>query len=449
MGPLQGDEASARTAGPVVSRTREVDAAPRSVLRTFDGPTAFWSGPEEPTVATAGVAARTTAAGPGRFAAVRETATELFETVDADGPAAARPRLFGGFAFHDDHRAAPPWDQFPAAHFVLPAVQVTRTGDATYLTATVHGPDADAAAADRLDEAAERLSEAPDPGPPGDPPGVVGQSLTTPRDAWGEQVTAAVERIRAGDLRKVALAGALRADLGAPASVPDVLARLRSAYPDCYRFAVAPEGGATFFGATPERLVSLRGRAVRTGALAGTAARGDTEAEDERLARALRASEKDDEEHQLVVEAIRDQVAPVAKSLSTGDRVVRTLANVQHLYTPIEASLSGDGHVLSLVERLHPTPAVGGRPPEAALDAIRELETLSAEGEAGRGWYAAPVGWLDADGDGTFAVAIRSGVTEGRVATLFAGNGIVADSDPGEEWDEVLPKYRPVLGALE
>ena len=165
-------------------------------------------------------------------------------------------------------------------------------------------------------------------------------------------------------------------------------------------------------------------------------------AEDKWLAQQLFDSEKNNHEHDLVVEAIRDQLDGLTGDIRTGERTVRKLANVQHLQTPIRATATEEEHVLGLVEALHPTPAVGGLPPDDALRTIRESETFD------RGWYAAPIGWFDAAGDGTFAVGIRSGVVEGTSATLFAGGGIVSDSDPDEEWDELQLKYRPVLDEL-
>jgi menaquinone-specific isochorismate synthase len=145
----------------------------------------------------------------------------------------------------------------------------------------------------------------------------------------------------------------------------------------------------------------------------------------------------------VAVEAIREQLAPLAASVTTGERTVRKLATVQHLHTPVRATLGADRHVLDLVDALHPTPAVGGLPPDAALETIRAVEPFD------RGWYAAPVGWIDPAGNGTFTVAIRSATIADRRATLFAGAGIVADSDPASEWDEVQLKYRPILDALD
>ncbi|MFB6171325.1 MAG: isochorismate synthase MenF [Haloarculaceae archaeon] len=447
MEPLRGDEAVARAVeGQLVSRSVRVPPPPvRAVHRLADPPAVLWSEPDGPTVVGSGAAATLVADGADRFERVRAACEALFEAGDVDASAeVARPRVFGGFAFHDDHAPAPPWDGFPGAQFVLPSFQVAWTGADAWLTVTATGADATADAVEsRLAALRDHLDALPGAGPVGPPPGIAGRERTTPREAWREAVTAAVGRIDSGALRKVVLAQALRADLAADLSVPDLLARLGETYPGCYRFAVQPrEGAPSFVGATPERLVSLRGRTVETGALAGTTGRGETPAEDEWLARELMADEKNRHEHELVAETVRDQLRPLAASVSTGERRVRRLATVQHLETPITAELGADEHVLSLVEALHPTPAVGGLPPDRALATIRETEPFD------RGWYAAPVGWIDAAGDGTFAVAIRSAVSSARTATLFAGVGIVADSDPDREWDEVQLKYRPILDAL-
>ena len=275
------------------------------------------------------------------------------------------------------------------------------------------------------------------------PPGVRSREYDPSRPAWRRQVAAAIDRIRKGQLRKVVLAQSLSIELGKPVAVADALARLGDIYPSCYRFLFEPATGGSFFGATPEQLVTVRGRAVETEALAGSIGRGETRAEDEWLATELRDSEKNTHEHELVVEAIQRQLAALTDDTETSEQGVRQLANVQHLRTPIRATLPHEEHVLSLVEALHPTPAVGGLPPERALETIRETEAFE------RGWYAAPVGWFDADGNGAFAVAIRSAVTRGTQARLFAGAGIVRDSDPDVEWDELQLKYRPVLDELQ
>ncbi|QLH78705.1 isochorismate synthase [Halosimplex rubrum] len=448
MEPLRGDESSVEPdETTIATRGREVDGvAVGTVLGELPRPTVAWSA-EGRRVAAGGSVATIATDGPDRFDHVRRAGEALFagRAVESDLPRAARPRLFGGFAFHagDKDEGRSPWDGFPDAQFVLPAVQVVRTDDgSTWVVATATGPAAATEAEARLDEWVDRV-ETLDDTLPEDGPGIERRTFTPDDAGWRRQVEAAVERIRSGTLRKVVLAGALTVDLRDELSVPSVYERLSETYPDCFRFLVAPEDGGQFFGATPERLVSRDGRTVRTEALAGSTGRGDTPEEDEWLASELQGSEKDRHEHDLVVEAIKTQLDPYATSISTGDRTVRRLATVQHLQTPVTAELAEDDHVLSLVEALHPTPAVGGLPPDEALETIKETEAFD------RGWYASPVGWFDAEGDGTFAVAIRSAVATERRATLFAGNGIVGDSDPDREWDEVQLKYRPVLDALE
>ncbi|ELZ82301.1 menaquinone-specific isochorismate synthase [Haloferax larsenii JCM 13917] len=438
MEPLRTDE----VATSLVSRSARLSVpSVRAALTAVSRPRTLWTAPDEPTVVGGGAAVTVEADGPDRLSCVRERATELLDGADVDAPDVARPRFFGGLAFHEAATGRDPWADFPAARFVVPEVQLVFDDDEVWLTVTDAGADAGAVEA-RLDEVRADLDALSAVDPDG-PPGVVGRHRTTSLDAWRESVDAAVSRIRAGDLRKVVLAQALDVELGRPASVPDLLARLGETYPECHRFLVEPATGASFLGATPERLVSLRGRDIETGALAGTTGRGDTDDEDAWLANELLASEKDNHEHELVAETIREQLDPLSAEVRVGERGIRKLATVQHLWTPIDATLERDEHVLSLVDALHPTPAVGGLPPADALGVIRETEPFD------RGWYAAPVGWFDADGDGSFAVAIRSAVVDDSLATLFAGVGLVADSDPDAEWDEVQLKYRPILDELE
>ncbi|GAA0302362.1 isochorismate synthase [Halarchaeum salinum] len=430
-------------AAELVSRTlRLPDASLTGVLRTLGRPNVVWTAPEEPGIVGYGAAAQVTADGPERFAAVRQRADDVLASLDrpAAAPAVARPRFLGGFAFHDGHTGTGPWDGFPTSSFVLPHVQVVTGTGKTWVTVNAHGPDASEAAVERtLRDVRERF--APDERAAASPPGVVATARTTSRAEWREQVTATTERITAGELEKVVLAQALDVTLVEAFSLPDAMERLGDTYPSCFRFALRPTDGATFFGASPERLVTRADRDVRTGALAATVGRGETPDEDQQLAADLRSSSKYRHEHDVVTERIRDQLAGVATAIETGERRVRKLETVQHLFTPITAS--SDAHVLDLVEALHPTPAVGGLPPDAALRVIRETETFD------RGWYAAPVGWFDRSGDGTFAVALRSALADETHVRPFAGAGIVADSDPDTEWAEVQLKYRPILDVFE
>jgi len=406
-------------------------------------PAIAWETPAA-TIVARGAAATIRADGRNRFAMVQARAETLFDQCEPpEGPPeAARPRLYGGFAFTDRGGTAAPWTGFPAAWFVLPAIQVVGTDDGWWLTVTETGSDAATRAEAAIETWRDRLASL-SPLDHGSPPGVESVERTPSRSGWREQVRDALAQVDSGALEKVVLAQSLTATLSTDLHVPGVVERLGEAYPDCYRFAIAPPGEGSFFGATPERLVTRRGRTVETEALAGSTGRGDTPAEDEWLAGDLRESAKDRHEHRLVVDAIRDQLAPLAGDVTTGALSVRRLATVQHLRTPITAELHTDDHVLSIVEALHPTPTVGGLPPERALATIRETEAFD------RGWYAGPIGWFDGTGDGDFAVAIRSAFARGDRVSCFAGAGIVADSDPDREYEEVQLKYRPILDALE
>lgn len=430
--------------GTLVSRARELaDLSYRSFLADRDPPRIHWAAPDGLEIVGGGAAARLRAEGPDRFDTLREDARRLFSALDADLPSPARPRAFGGFSFHAGHEPAPPWEGFPAAEFVVPRVQLTRTDETTWLTVSGYGPDTDPEAVEaELEAVRSELTAHPAMQPSAAPPGIASTVLTTPREEWTRQIRAATDRIAAGELRKVVLAQALEVDLETEIEIPDVLERLRRTYPECYRFLIEPTEAASFFGAPPERLVSLSGRRVETEALAGSVARGETPEEDHELMTSLLESEKIQHEQGVVVDTIREQLEPLG-DVTVAEQTIRKLATIQHLRTPIRAELTDEEHVLSIVEALHPTPAVGGLPPEKAWETIRETETFE------RGWYAAPVGWFDADGDGEFAVAIRSGVASDEAVTLFAGNGIVADSDPDEEWKEVQLKYRPILDALD
>lgn len=428
----------------LVSRVREVpEVSFRAFLSGQSLPRVVWAAPDGLELVGGGRAAWLTAEGDDRFDAIMRAAETLFDGVDHHGPSPTRPRLVGGFAFDESKPPGGPWDGFPSAAFVLPAVQLTRWEGSTYLTVNaVDTGDADTNVEARLAEVGAAVEEMPTMLPAAEPPGVSSTSPRTSRSEWIDMVDSAVARIADGELEKVVLATALDVVLDSDIDIPSVLERLRRTHPDCFRFLFQPDDGAGFFGPSPERLVKMSGTTVETEALAGSVPRGETPEEDATYADSLRESAKLQHEQNLVVEAIRDRLAPLG-SVAESPQTVRQLATIQHLRTPLRVELRDRMHVLRLVERLHPTPAVGGVPPGPAIEAIRETERFD------RGWYAAPVGWFDAAGNGEFAVAIRSGLGGGDEATLFAGNGIVENSDPAEEWEEIYPKYRPILDELE
>ncbi len=357
----------------------------------------------------------------------------------------ARPRLFGGFAFQDDFVPDNTWADFSPAEFILPHYQLAQRDGAAYLTINaLVGPDED------LDDTLRGLGEAL-----AVRLAAAGDSLSTPlghptlryplsRAAWAEMIDRATTAIAVGALDKVVLARVCEVRSDAPIDAATPLATLDAHYGDSYRFLFEPRPHHAFLGATPELLVSVSGGDVTTMALAGSAARGQTPAEDDALAAALLAAAKDRHEHELVVAAVRAHLAEAAGELTApAAPVVLRLRNIQHLLTPIAGRLRRPGEgALRLARRLHPTPAMGGVPPERALAFLREAEPVP------RGWYAAPIGWIDGALDGVFAVGIRSAVTQHDRAWLYAGAGIVAGSSPDREWDETALKFRPMLSAL-
>ncbi|MFP9191975.1 isochorismate synthase [Natronosalvus vescus] len=423
------------------SRTRPVgDVSFGTVLEQAAGTRFQWATADGLEIVGWGELVRFSARGPTRFDDIRTQARATFDELDHAGPDVARPRAFGGVAFHDGHEPRAPWEGFAAATFAIPSVMLTRTDDGTWLTATESTAEASTTQLERWHDG---ISNEPAMRSSGTPPGIRESRRTTTRAEWIDGVETAIGRIVAGDLEKVVLAQALEVDLEESVDVSATLERLRRRYPNCYRFLFQDGESGTFFGAPPERLVMKAGDHVRTEALAGSVPRGESPERDDELAEQLLDSEKIGHEHDLVTETIREQLHPLSSTVSVDDPRVKRLATIQHRWTPIEATLENGTHVLDLVEALHPTPAVGGIPPDVAWETIRSVESFD------RGWYAAPVGWFDADGDGEFAVGIRSGVARGDTVTLFAGNGIVADSDPDDEWEEVLLKYRPILDELE
>ncbi len=446
MEPARGDEQlqAAPDRSQVVSRARELsDVSFRAFLDAHEPPKVHWADLDGVECIGVGAAATLTADGPDRFETIRDGAAALFDGIDHEGPAETRPRLFGGFSFDADHDRTDPWTDFPGARFVLPEIQLTRGPNAAWLSVTYADGDATPERVDRaLDAAEERASRLPMMRASTGSPGVRSTRIRPDRTEWTEEVVQAVRRIDAGELRKVVLATAMDVELESPLDVPATLERLRRTYPSCFRFLFQPTEGSSFFGPPPERLVRLEEGAVETEALAGSVGRHDDPERDHELGRSLLESEKLQHEQRLVVEAICDRLGRFG-TVREGEQGIRKLTNIQHLQTPISVDLRSEIHVLEIVEALHPTPAVGGLPPETAMETIRETETFD------RGWYAAPVGWFDAAGEGEFAVAIRSAVANGTRATLYAGNGIVADSDPDEEWAEIQHKYRPILDELE
>jgi menaquinone-specific isochorismate synthase len=412
-------------AGKLVARTIEI-ADPGPLLHLLPEPTpdpigsTAWLRRGEGIVGW-GVAASVRTSGPGRF----DDASEWW--ADVAGSAVVRDDLgvpgsglvcLGSFAFADD-----PGDSV----LVVPRVVVGRRGERTWIT--LIGDD--------------ELSPAPNLDPqdtPRAPGGVVFTDGDVDGPEWEAVVARAVRRINAGELEKVVLARDLIASVDEPLDVRWPLRRLGTTYEMCWTFHVAG-----LFGATPELLVRRERGLVTSRVLAGTIRPTGDDDRDLALAATLARSSKDLEEHEYAVRSVADALAPHCTSMNVPEApFVLHLPNVMHLATDVAGVVpdTDSSTVLELAAALHPSAAVGGTPTEVAVGMIREIEGMY------RGRYAGPVGWMDAAGDGEFGIALRSAEYDGTRVRLFAGCGIVADSDPAAELAEAQAKFVPVRDAL-
>ncbi|MEM7112327.1 MAG: isochorismate synthase [Chloroflexota bacterium] len=402
--------------------------------------------------AGSGVTKELFAWGERRFRSIERQAKALFQdtTVVNEAAPLAAPRLFGGFAFREDFAPDEAWTTFQPAHFVLPHYQLVQQDNESWLTINAQLP-----ASEEPSELVPQLHEAltiryelllaakaaPNIRHEMPPATAVNYPMSFP--AWETMISTATNRTRHTELNKVVLARVCEVQFDEQVNVDGALSFLAEKYANSYRFLFEPRPAHAFYGATPELLARVNGRSFTTMGLAGSIARGKTKAEDETLANEMLNSAKDRHEHEIVVDSIRRRLEPFTDSLAIPTTPsVMALSNIQHLFTPIQAQLSQPMGILPLVENLHPTPALGGSPRELAMQFISEAEPIT------RGWYGAPMGWIDHNLNGAFIVGIRSAVAQNKRVWLYAGAGIVDDSIPQKEWDETALKFRPMLEAL-
>jgi salicylate biosynthesis isochorismate synthase len=361
-----------------------------------------------------------------------------------DGPAGAGLVAVGGFAFAPAGGAAPHWAGFGASGLSVPELAIARRGRDVRLTVAVLAEPDDLP--EELVARAERrlagLREAPLPLLDPAPFGRFRIASTAPPEHYEAAVARAVERIRAGAFEKIVLAREVAVHAPAPHDVAAVFGVLREGFGSCFVYC-AGRGGAAFVGASPELLVRREGLRASTVALAGSTRRSADPAVDAHLGEQLLHSDKDREEQAIVTRRIARSLAPLSVWVAAPDEpgIVR-VANIQHLATPIRAQLTQPRGALELAGLLHPTPAVGGEPHATAAPLIPALEGLD------RGWYAGPVGWTDANEDGEFCVALRCALLRGAEARLYAGVGVVRDSDPAAELAETEVKLGALLPVL-
>ncbi len=338
---------------------------------------------------------------------------------------------FGAFAFADESAAT--------SVLVVPEVVLGRREGRAWVT-RISLASEDGGADGAVDAAASVALEIPEPSPKRRVPRVTFTPGAVPPEAYEAAVAEAVRRIDAGELQKVVLARQLVGELHEEDGLRAVINRLADEYPDTWVFAV--DG---LIGASPETLVRVDHGTVSARVLAGTTSRGEDEASDRGRAAALASSPKDLAEHAMAVSSAVKRLAPhTARLDASPEPFTLQLPNLWHLATDLKGTLGDGSSSLDLVQAVHPTAAVAGTPRRVALRTLAELEGFD------RGRYAGPVGWIDGDGDGEWAIALRCAQVDadGTVAA-YAGCGIVHDSVPADELAESTIKFRPIVEAFE
>jgi salicylate biosynthesis isochorismate synthase len=432
----------------------EVD--PSAVVCASRRPEEPWFVFEQPerkqvALATLGEVASLSAHGPERFAAVADRWRALSAAAVSDplgDPDHSGPVAVGGFAFADDGGSAPAWKGFSPASLTVPEVALARDEHKgqqrvrmtlSALAAPDDTPeDLLAALRRRVSELRYRPLALVDPAPAGR-----SQVLSAmPPEHYEAAVARAVELIRSGEMEKIVLAREVQVHAPGVYDPAAVFGVLRAEFPSCFVFCVG-RGESTLVAASPELLVRREGHRVSTLALAGSTRRSADPAVDDHLGEQLLRSRKDREEQAIVVRRIERTLSRHALWVTaTPEPVLVRVANIQHLGTPIRAQLARPLDAIELLELMHPTPAVGGEPLACARPLIPALEGLD------RGWYAGPVGWTDATGDGEFCVALRCALLNGDIARCYAGVGVVRDSDPAAELAETEVKLAALLPLL-
>jgi isochorismate synthase len=402
----------------------------------------YWGVPlDNAWIVGAGSEARITVEGPDRFQRAKTSLSEVLQSAIIDGDREATPILMGGFRFDHGSKVNGNWAEFSDGLLSLPRVMVSCKSPDLWLTLNafvISDTNVESIQAELVASAAALL-EARSPERWKNVAEVVEE---TSREQWRAGVGEALQAVKSGCLRKVTLARMARAQSRSPIYPEIVLRSLVENYPQCRVFAIR-RGDVCFVGASPEELVSLRGTTVTSTCLAGSAPRGISEYEDSHFSEGMLESAKEREEHAIVVDWVSERMQGLCQELHWNEAPeILRLGNVQHLATRFFGTAKSGANVLDFVNALHPTPAVGGIPLAPALEMISRVEAFD------RGWYTGPVGWVDGNGFGEFAIALRCALIRGKDAFLYAGAGIVSASDADREYEETTLKLKPLLTAL-
>lgn len=433
----------------LISITKQIEQV--SPLLVFEGAGAFrddrtfWSSADRTLTLTSVGKIKIIEASQNRFTETEKAWQSLIKNAWIDNPYEGTPGTgivaLGGMSFDPLKETTELWSKFAPSLFYIPNILLTVYEDNYYVTTNMivsKKYKADSLADLITQKEIEYLSGSHLPQ----------QKLSIEKEIeidpqkWQETVAKAAEEMKQSTTEKIVLAREVRLHFDEEVNIAYVLSQLMNTQQHSYLFAFENNGDC-FVGATPERLVKVEGSDLLSTCLAGTAPRGATEKEDREIGQTLLNDEKNRKEHDFVVQMINNALLKTCTDISIPEKpVLHPLKNLQHLYTPVTAKLKQNFTIFDVVEQLHPTPALGGTPTKESLKFIREHEQLD------RGWYGAPIGWIDSNNNGEFAVAIRSALIQRDEASLFAGCGILADSDNKMEYEETKIKLMPMLTVL-
>lgn len=384
------------------------------------------------------------AKGTKRFKKTSETWNRILEKAIINNPYKVEGTgivALGGMSFDPQKKATQRWSKYKDSLFTIPEFMLTYVDDSYYYTVNlmVTKHDHPFQLANQLKEIEFKLFDTSQKKAKS---WELIEKEEIDVEKWKETVHHATEEIKNGYAEKIVLAREMRVKFNHSANHLDILQGLIEKQRNSYIFAFNKDDDC-FLGATPERLVKVEKELLYSTCLAGTAPRGETEEEDKILGNELLHDDKNRREHDYVVQMIKEAIENYCTNVMIPkEPVLYPLKNLQHLYTPVTAVLKNGHSIFDVIEKLHPTPALGGEPKSAAMTFIRDFEHMD------RGWYGAPIGWVDSNQNGEFAVAIRSALIKGEEASLYAGCGVVDDSNPEVEYQETNIKFLPMLTVL-
>lgn len=343
--------------------------------------------------------------------------------------------VFGGFSF-DGEEAAPEWEPFGRFRFTLPLVEMRRSPEGARISVNfINSRKLPREQVLReMGEALQSLDAMPRVFPKPERAGIAERELIPEKFQWNRMIKKALHAIREGELKKIVLARKKIITSEEPWSPAQVLAALAAIRENSFTFLYQVEEEVAFLGRSPERLFRMDNGRISAEAIAGTRPRGKTPFDDQRLEAELLNSPKELEEHRFVAAFIEARMRRLCAEVWAESREeILKLKNVQHLITRYSGRSLNDSSPLAVAGAFHPTPAVGGLPQEEIRACLRHYEPFR------RGWYAAPIGWMNRK-NADFAVGIRSALVSGKALHIFAGAGIVSQSNAHAEWKETEKK---------